>query len=188
MFSKPFFPKLSTKHLVSLAMLMALSIVVGKLSIPIIPQQLVISLTFIVSTMIGAIGGPAYGFIILALIDMIDMMTAGTANFIIWWTLLEAVQGALYGFFFYRKPLSWTSKKDWVYVSVATLIIMGIGSFIFTPLLIQIYYKVPIAAQFISGRWLKIFEMPIRVILTMLVMTQLQKLRDWRQLTDINPK
>ena len=94
MFSKPFFPKLSTKQLVSLAMLMALSVVVSKFSIPIIPNQLVFSLTFIASAMIGAIGGPAYGFVALALIDLIDSMTGGTANFIIWWTLMEAVQGA----------------------------------------------------------------------------------------------
>ncbi|WP_019777003.1 ECF transporter S component, partial [Streptococcus sobrinus] len=72
MFSKPFFPKLSTKQLVSLAMLMALSVVVSKFSIPIIPNQLVFSLTFIASAMIGAIGGPAYGFVALALIDLID--------------------------------------------------------------------------------------------------------------------
>lgn len=185
MFSKPFFPKLSTKQLVSLAMLMALSVVVSKFSIPIIPNQLVFSLTFIASAMIGAIGGPAYGFVALALIDLIDSMTGGTANFIIWWTLMEAVQGALYGFFFYGKSLSWTSKMDWAYVSLATLVIMIFGTFIFTPLLTQIYFKVPIAAQFIAGRWLKIFEIPVRVILTMLVLTQLQRLRDWRQLTGV---
>lgn len=185
MFSKPFFPKLSTRQLVTLAMLMALLVVVSKFSIPIIPGQLTISLTFIIGAMIGAIGGPAYGFIALALIDIIDSLTGGTANFIIWWTLMEGAQGAFYGLFFYGKSLKWASKLDWCYVSLATLVIMLIGTFIFTPLLIQIYFKVPIAAQYLAGRWLKIFEIPIRVILTMLVLTQLQRLRDWRQLTGV---
>lgn len=51
-------PPLTPKRLVSLAMLIALAFIVSKFSIPIIPQQLVISLTFIVNTIIGMIAGP----------------------------------------------------------------------------------------------------------------------------------
>ncbi|MGT2929886.1 folate family ECF transporter S component [Streptococcus dentasini] len=188
MFSKNYFPQLTTKQLVTLAMLVALSVAVSKFSIPIIPQQLVFSLTFLVSTMIGAIGGPLYSFICLGLIDIVDSLSGGTSQFIIWWTLLEAAQGALYGIFFYGKALSWHAKKDWLYVSLATLTIMLVGTFIFTPLLIQIYYHTPISVQYLAGRWLKIFEIPFRIILTMLVMTQLQRLRDWRQLTNTSQK
>ena len=96
-------PKLSPQRLVTLAMLIALAFAIGKLSIPIIPQQLIISPTFIVNVMIGMIGGPIWAFISLAILDIVDNLSSGAGNFIIWWTLLEAVQGLFYGLFFYQK-------------------------------------------------------------------------------------
>ena len=105
-------PKLSPQRLVTLAMLIALAFAIGKLSIPIIPQQLIISPTFIVNVMIGMIGGPIWAFISLAILDIVDNLSSGAGNFIIWWTLLEAVQGLFYGLFFYQKSLSWTNKKE----------------------------------------------------------------------------
>lgn len=116
-------PKLSPQRLVTLAMLIALAFAIGKLSIPIIPQQLIISPTFIVNVMIGMIGGPIWAFISLAILDIVDNLSSGAGNFIIWWTLLEAVQGLFYGLFFYQKSLSWTNKKDWLHVTIATAII-----------------------------------------------------------------
>lgn len=104
-------PKPTPKRLVSLAMLIALAFIVGKFSIPIIPQQLVVSLTFIVNTIIGMIAGPIWGFISLAILDVVDNLSSGEGNFIIWWTLMEAVQGFFYGFFFYGRELRWSSKK-----------------------------------------------------------------------------
>ena len=69
-------PKPTPKRLVSLAMLIALAFIVGKFSIPIIPQQLVVSLTFIVNTIIGMIAGPL-GFISLAILDVVDNLSSG---------------------------------------------------------------------------------------------------------------
>ncbi|MGT2755147.1 folate family ECF transporter S component [Streptococcus ovis] len=180
------FPKLSVQRLVTLAMLIALSFIVGKFSISIIPQQLVVSLTFIVNTMIGMAAGPIWSFITLGLYDIVDNLLGGSGIFIIWWTLMEAVQGFFYGYFFHDKKLDWHNKEDWVHVSLATIVIMLIGTFIFTPLLIQIYYGTPIIAQFIAGRWLKIFEIPIRVILTMLIIPQLQRIPELRKLVGIS--
>lgn len=177
-------PKLSPQRLVTLAMLIALAFAIGKLSIPIIPQKLIISPTFIVNVMIGMIGGPIWAFISLAILDIVDNLSSGAGNFIIWWTLLEAVQGLFYGLFFYQKSLSWTNKKDWLHVTIATAIIMLIGSFIFTPLLVQIYYGVPFWAQFAAGRWLKIFEIPIRILVTMAIMPQLQRIPELRKLAN----
>ncbi|WP_159592637.1 folate family ECF transporter S component [Streptococcus halichoeri] len=179
-------PTMTVQRLVTLAMLVALAIVVGKFSIPIIPQQLVVSFVFIVNTVIGMIAGPLWAFLSFALIDVVDNLTSGSSNFIIWWTLMEATQGFFYGWFFYHKPLSINRKKDWLYVSVATVLIMLIGTFIFTPLLIQIYYHVPFWAQFAAGRWLKIFEIPIRVLVTMLVVPALQNIPEVKKLSDLN--
>ena len=182
-------PKLTLKRVVSLAMLIALAFIVGKFSIPVIPQQLVISLTFIVNTIIGMIGGPIWGFISLGILDVVDTLSSSSAgNFIIWWTLMEAIQGFFYGLFFYGKPLSWSSKKDWLHVTIATVVIMLIGTFILTPLLIQIYFGVPFWAQYLVGRWLKIFEIPVRIIITMLVIPRLQKIPELRKLANLELK
>lgn len=86
-------PKLTSKRLVTLAMLIALSFIVGKFSIPVIPEQLVVSFTFIVNTIIGMVAGPIWGFISFAILDVVDNLLSGQGNFIIWWTLMEAVQG-----------------------------------------------------------------------------------------------
>lgn len=179
------FPHLSIQRLASLGVLIALALIVSKFSIAIIPKQLVVSLTFVVHTVIGMIAGPIWAFISLALIDVVDILSSG-GQFIIWWTLMEAVQGFFYGYFFYGKKLDWNNKKDWVHVTLATAVIMLIGTFIFTPLLIQIYYGVPFVAQFVAGRWLKIFEIPLRVLVTMTLVPQLQRIPELRKLANIN--
>ncbi|QGH00547.1 hypothetical protein EA456_08795 [Streptococcus dysgalactiae subsp. dysgalactiae] len=79
-------PKMSVQRLVSIAMLIALTLVISKFSIPVIPQQLVISFAFIGNTMIGMIAGPIWAFISLALVDVADNLASGSGNFIIWWT------------------------------------------------------------------------------------------------------
>lgn len=179
-------PQLTSNRLISLAMLIALALVVGRFSLPLIPQQLIVSLTFLVNTIIGMIGGPLWGCISLGILDIIDTLSSsGASHFIIWWTLIEALQGFFYGLFFYGKSLSWSSKKDWLYVSIATVVIMLIGTFIFTPLLIQIYFGVPFWAQYLAGRWLKIFEIPLRIILTMLLIPRLQKIPELAKLANL---
>jgi len=179
-------PKISVQRLVTLSMLVAMALIVSKFSITVIPKQLVISFVFIINTVIGMIAGPIWAFITLAVIDVVDYLSNGSPNFIIWWTLMEAIQGILYGWFFYGKNLSSSRKKDWLYVTVATLVIMLFGTFIMTPLLIQIYFHVPFWTQYLAGRWIKIFEIPFRIVVTMVVLPALQKIPELRKLANIN--
>lgn len=74
-----YFPKLTVQRLVTLAMLIALAVIVSKFSVSIIPNQLVISFTFIVNTVIGIIAGPFWSFITLAMIDLIDSLMGALA-------------------------------------------------------------------------------------------------------------
>ncbi|MCK1202332.1 folate family ECF transporter S component [Streptococcus uberis] len=178
-----YFPKLTIQRLVTLAMLIALAVIVSKFSVSIIPNQLVVSFTFIVNTVIGIIAGPFWSFITLAMIDLIDSLMGGTSHFIIWWTVMEAFQGLLYGFFFYKRPLRSNQKKDWIYVSAVTLVIMLFSTFLITPLLIQIYFHVPFWAQYAAGRWFKIFEIPLRVLLTMFLIPPLQRIPEIKKLS-----
>ncbi|MEQ9764203.1 folate family ECF transporter S component [Streptococcus jiangjianxini] len=181
------FPKLSVRRLATIGILLALSYLVGRLSITIIPKQLVLSFTFILESIIGSITGPLLGFLTLGVFDLIDTLFSEKAGmFLIGWTIMEAIMGFLYGAFFYGKSFSWSSKKDWIYVSLAMTVITILGSFIMTPWLIQHYYHVPIMAQFVAGRWIKIVEIPIRILVTMTVFPQLNRIPEYRKL--LNPQ
>lgn len=179
-------PSLTPHRLVALATLIAVGFILHQFDIRISPQ-LQISFAFVAHVAIGAIGGPGWGFVSLAILDLITIFISPDAgNFIPAWTLMEAATGALYGFFFYGKTLQFSSKKDWAYVTGATFAIMLFSTFIMTPLLIQIYFKVPFLAQYASGRIFKIIECPIRTIVTMLILTQLQTIPDFRKLMNLN--
>lgn len=179
-------PKMTSQRLVTLAMLIALTIIISKFSIVVIPNQLVVSFTFLVNTIIGMIAGPIWGFISFALIDVVDNLSSGQGNFIIWWTVMEAIEGFLYGLFFHGKVLRRESKQDWLRVTGAVLVIMTFSTFLMTPFLVQTYFGTPFVAQYIAGRWLKIFEIPLRIIVIMLVVPQLQKIPELKKLVHTN--
>lgn len=181
------FPKLTPLLIASLAILFALAYLLGLYSIPIIPKQLVFSFTFIINTIIGMIAGPWLSFVSLGLFDIFDtLLSSAASQFNIVWTLMEAFLGFLYGAFFYQKRLSWSSKKDWLYVFGAVTVIAIIQSFILTPLLLQWMYGTPYLAQLVAGRWLKIFEIPLRLIITMAILPQLQRIPELRKLMGIS--
>ncbi len=178
-------PKFTVQLLVSLAMLIALRFALGRFSWKIIPKQLTIGPSFVANTIIGSIAGPWLSFITFFIYDIVSYTLSGGTEFNIFWTLMEAFQGLLYGYFFYQKKLNFNKKADWYYVTLAVLTIMLAGSFVLQPLLTQIFYKVPFWAQYAVGRWIKVFEWPIRVFITMLVVPQLQRIPEVRRLTGI---
>ncbi|KXT77906.1 Substrate-specific component FolT of folate ECF transporter [Streptococcus sp. DD13] len=171
-------------------MLIALSIVIKRLgTITIIPGLLKVSFAFVANTLIGMVGGPFWGFVGLAAGDVIGMaLSGGMGQFIIWFTLLEAVQGALYGYFYYGNELDAKEPKSWLRVTLATLAIMLLGTFIVTPILNWIYNGVPILAQYASGRIFKVFEIPVRVLVTMALIPPLQKIPEVRRLMGLTRK
>ncbi len=84
-------PKLTTQRLATIGMLIALSIVVDKFKLIIIPNQLVLSFSFIVNAIMGAITGPVYAFLTGAVEDIITMLlSSNAASFIPLWTLMDA--------------------------------------------------------------------------------------------------
>ncbi|MGT2911178.1 folate family ECF transporter S component [Streptococcus cameli] len=182
---KKFFstPKMTTQRLVTVAMLIGLAFIIDKFKLTIIPNQLVVSFGFIVNAIMGSITGPLYAFLIGAVEDVVTMLlSSNAANFIPLWTVMDAFISGLYGLFFYGKEISYNKKKDWVYVSITVSIITILGSLILTPLLIQIYFKTPFVAQYIAGRWIKIFEIPVRIFVLMAILPQLQRIPELRKL------
>ena len=179
-------PKMTPQRLVTIAILIALAYVVDQFKITIIPNQLVVGFGFIVNAIMGSITGPVYAFLTGAVEDIITMLlSSNAANFIPLWTLMDAFLSGLYGFFFFGREISTQKKKDWLYVSMAVTTITVLGSLILTPLLIQIYFKTPFVAQFIAGRWIKVFEIPLRILVIMLILPQLQRIPELRKLMGI---
>ncbi|MGT2799501.1 folate family ECF transporter S component [Streptococcus marmotae] len=185
MFSKKS-PKLGVQLIVALAMLIAVRYILGHyFSFWIIPNILKVSLSFIANTLIGMLAGPWIAVVVFVVNDVLTALNSGYA-FIIWFTLLEAVQGFLYGYFYYGKKLDIHKIKDWLYVLLATTVIMGIGTFLLTPILNQIYQQVPISVQFfVQGRIFKVLEIPFRVVVTMMLLPQLQRIPEVRKLMGI---
>lgn len=101
--------------------------------------------------------------------------------------MIEALQGMLYGYFFYGKELKVERKKDWLWVTLATLAIMGVGTFTLIPLVLHLQYKVPFFALYAARAW-SVFEIPLRVFVTMLIVPQLQRIPEFRKLMGLSNK
>lgn len=175
-------PKLTLQLMAAIAVLLALNFILGKLSIGTNVMQF--SLNFIDNTVIGSIAGPVISFVVMAIWDIVSFFLAGKSNFIIWFSLIEGLQGLIYGYFFYGKTLNWSNKKDWIYVTLATALNLAVSTFFLTPLALHWYFKVPLGALY-ATRAIKVIELPLRVLITMLVMPQLQKIPELRRLMGI---
>lgn len=179
------FPKLSPQLMATLAMLMALTYVLDLFTISVIPNQLQVGVTFIAKVLIGSIAGPWLSALVAIIYDILAFFLNNTGYSFIWgFTLVEALQGFLYGLFFFGKKLSLNNWKDWLYVIVATVITMGIGTFILTPILLHTYYQTPYAVIY-AARVYKVLEIPIRVLLIMLVLPFLQRIPEFAKLNKI---
>ncbi|MBJ6745897.1 folate family ECF transporter S component [Streptococcus sp. 121] len=179
------FPKLSPQLMATLAMLMALTYVLDLFTISVIPNQLQVGVTFIAKVLIGSIAGPWLSALVAIVYDILAFFLNNTGYSFIWgFTLVEALQGFLYGLFFFGKKLSLNNWKDWLYVIVATVITMGIGTFILTPILLNAYYQTPFAVIY-ATRVYKVLEIPIRVLLIMLVLPFLQRIPEFAKLNKI---
>lgn len=179
------FPKLSPQLMATLAMLMALTYVLDLFTISVIPNQLQVGVTFIAKVLIGSIAGPWLSALVAIIYDILAFFLNNTGYSFIWgFTLVEALQGFLYGLFFFGKKVSFNNWKDWLYVIFATVITMGIGTFILTPILLNAYYQTPFAVIY-AARVYKVLEIPIRVLLIMLVLPFLQRIPEFAKLNKI---
>lgn len=172
-------PHLTLPLMTAIAVLLAMDFVLGKFSFGTKLMQL--SPNFIGHTVLGSIAGPVISFLVMGLWDLVSFVLSGKSDFIIFFTLIEGLQGFIYGYFFYGKPLSFDKKADWLYVTIATAINLIVSTFLLTPLALHWYFKVPLDVLY-ATRAVKIVELPIRVLVTMLVLPQLQKIPELRKL------
>lgn len=78
---------------------------------------------------VGSVAGPILSGLVSAVYDIcFPFLLSQGQPFIIWFTLIEALQGILYGYFFLWQRITFERKKDWLWVTLATIAaVMGVG-------------------------------------------------------------
>lgn len=174
-------PKLTVRLVAAIALVLALLMLVENVFSIRLSETLQVQFTFIPSTILGAIAGPVWGALAAAVTDPLFVLMSGQT--MIWtFVLIEGVSAFLYGWFFYQKPLDVSNKKDWLYVTGAVVVIQVVVSFIMTPVALHFHFGTPWIALYTTRVVKAVFEVPLRVVVTMLIMPQLQKIPELRQL------
>ena len=142
------------------AIIIALDVVLNQLAFA--PSPLIeFNFNYIAHAMGAFLLGPVIGGICAAIADIIGFFLRPNGSFFFGFTLNAVLGTMIYGFFFYKRPVSW--KR----VLIAAAIVTVIVSFILTPLWLQVMgYKDFVVSIMSSTRYLKAAIMyPIRVIL-----------------------
>ena len=113
----------------------------------------------------GILFGPFWAGIGGVLADLAGMALFAKATFFIGFTLNAFIEGAIYGFFFYRKEITW--KRSFFAVLAVTIVI----NLVLTPLWLALLYHVPLFSWVVwAPRLLKtVIWFPIQVALTYFV-------------------
>ncbi|GAO99421.1 folate family ECF transporter S component [Fructobacillus ficulneus] len=130
---------LTVQQLVLLAVLMALSLVIGKFSFYLTPT-IKVSFVFIASSLIGRFYGPIWTMIIMVLLDFVNV-TFFVAHGA--WSPIMAVgvviSGLIYGGLFYQRDDK--KRLHWAKVLVAVLLITFLVNFIINTFALMVLYS-----------------------------------------------
>ncbi len=108
-------PKLSTRQLVTLSMLIALNVVVSRYLSFMLTDNIKIGATFIVIAITGVIYGPVWGGVAGVIADLIGITIAPQGSgFFFGFTISAFVDSFIYGYFFSKKPF----KSYYVFITV----------------------------------------------------------------------
>ena len=179
---RKFIPRLSVQLLTTLAILMALSFVLAKFRIQVTPG-LRVSFEFLPNVLIGFFGGPFFAALLLGLADIINYSLNPMGGYLVLYGLAQMASGFLYGLFFYRRAIDTRKWQDWLYVTVATIVIAAFTNFGLIPLALEPLLKQNYWQQmFVGGRIFKIVEIPFHVVIFMFLLPQVQKLPEVKRL------
>lgn len=161
---------LSLKKLVFLAVLVAINIVLQKISFG--PAYLKVGLGFIGLSLLGLYFGPIWGSIGAGISDLTMSAIFGVeGGFFPGFTLSAIVAGGIYGYFFYKKPL-----KIWRIVVASILVTIIVNIFMNTYWL-HLLYGLNLKAAF-TQRIIKEAIVPwIQMIIIYLVFDALQRVK-----------
>ncbi|MGC6767329.1 folate family ECF transporter S component [Enterococcus sp. LJL128] len=127
---------LETRKLTVLALLIALVVVFTRF-LSFENQDLRISATFIPETLMGMLFGPFWTGIGSVIADTVGILLfPKTGAYFPGFTLNAFITGAIYGFFYYKKEITWPR------VITATLLVTVIVHLILTPLWLGMLYNI----------------------------------------------
>ena len=114
---------LSTQKLVLLALMVALNVILGRLSIQLSPEARLSVFGFIPIALAASLMGPAYGALVGAAGDVLNVVlfTHVYGGYFPGYTLTAALSGAWYGLVLHKKPLSWPRAA----LAILPVIILG---------------------------------------------------------------
>jgi ECF transporter S component (folate family) len=151
--------KLDARMIAIMGLLIALMVTLSRL-VSIETQFLKISVTFIPQVVMGILFGPFWAGIGGVLADLTGMALFAKSTFFLGFTLNAFIEGAIYGFFFYRKEITWKNAI------LATLSVTLVINLILTPLWLALMYNVPLFSWVVwAPRLLKtVIWVPIQVM------------------------
>ncbi|MDR0199575.1 MAG: folate family ECF transporter S component [Streptococcaceae bacterium] len=177
------FPELTLSRLVVLAMLMALEIVLGRVT-SIGTNLWQVSLSFVAAAMIGAVGGIAWSAIAAGVVDVVGTLVFSHYGYNWQFTLSAMVIGAVYGAFFYGIKLHVGRLLDWAYVLLSIIVVMGLDTVFFNSLWVSLLYGMKFEVAVVSRLPLLIEIVP-RLIILMLVLPALQQVPQIRRMVGV---
>ncbi|MGM9902850.1 membrane protein [Enterococcus sp. 10A9_DIV0425] len=129
--------RLDARMIAIMGLLIALMVTLSRL-VAFETPFLKVSMTFVPQVIMGILFGPFWTGIGSVLADIVGMALFPKSLFFIGFTLNAFIEGAIYGFFFYRKEVTWKNSI------LATLSVTVIISLILTPLWLALMYQVPL--------------------------------------------
>ncbi len=128
-------------------------------------QFIKISFDFVPKIVMGMMFGPFWTGIGAVIADLVGMMLFAKAAFFPGFTLNAFLGGVIYGYFFYKKEVTW---RNAFLCTVANTVLIGL---ILTPIWLAIMYNQPLTSWVIWGPRLTkaILMLPIQTGLTYVV-------------------
>lgn len=153
--------QLDARSITTMALLIAMMVTLSRI-LGIETQFLKVSFTFIPEIIMGMLFGPIWTGIGSVIADFIGMSLFAKAPFFIGFTINAFLEGAIYGYFFYKKEITWKNSIQSVLVS--TILI----NLILTPLWLAMMYHVPLNSWVIwTPRLIKtVIWIPIQTAIT----------------------
>lgn len=159
---------ISTQRLVTLAMLVALSIVLGRFSIQFTPEIRLSIVGFLPIAIAGALMGPVYGALTGAMGDILNYLLFNHAAgaYFPGYTLTALLSGWWYGVNLYRHPLNHLSWKRIALCVIPISIVCEIGlNSLWTYLLYSKTFWAKLPLRVLTN----VIECPLKMVLLMLM-------------------
>lgn len=154
-------PRLRTKQLTMLGILIALQLVISRFSLG--TATVKVGFTFLIVGIIAKWYGPAWGMLVAIFTDVIGSLINGYGYF--WGFTLSAVLGAaIYGFSFYKQQ-----TISWLRVIITVSIVLVVVNVILNTLWVAMIGNIHNSGTIISLLWIRIIKqiifLPIQSIL-----------------------